>query len=320
LGNKHVTYLSALKSFVNMRQGQNESNDSLLKCAKSMVETLSLAGGDHVLYSPQFSDARSPNYLTEDERKLEIDKFCAVHLLAAADPHRYKDLNEELLNASYVGRDEYPTTPSSAYELLVQRSGRFQSITRAGDRSRVRTDGNHRHHSSVGFLQTDICQPATDLVPGRDGTTIDLECYYCHAHGHTSNNCPKLNPNRIRAPRNSGRGSGGSRGANMMQLIFGFQQSAETALIPKSWVLLDTCSTSSVSNNKENVGDIRKCSPEECLQMFSNGGSIFYDEMAPLKLLPLDVHFNAESVATILSVKDVANIEGVHITMDTSKE
>jgi hypothetical protein len=54
--------------------------------------------------------------------------------------------------------------------------------------------------------------------------------------------------------------------------------------------------------------------------MFSNGSSTYYDQMAPLKLLPLEVHFNAQSMDTILSVKDVANIDSVHITMDTSKE
>jgi hypothetical protein len=102
-----------------MRQGQNKSDDSLLKRAKSMVETLYLAGGEHIFYSPQLSNAKYPHNPSDKERKAELNKFCAIHLLTAADPHQYKELNEELINASYVGCDEYPTTPSGAYELLV---------------------------------------------------------------------------------------------------------------------------------------------------------------------------------------------------------
>lgn len=106
----------------------------------------------------------------------------------------------------------------------------------------------------------------------------------------------------------------------MMQCHIGFAQSDTHVLIPLSWVLLDTCSTSSVSNNTDNVSSIRDCSPNDCLKMFTNGSTTYYDQIATLKLLPLDVHFNEDSMATILSVKDVANLENVHITMDTRKE
>jgi hypothetical protein len=54
--------------------------------------------------------------------------------------------------------------------------------------------------------------------------------------------------------------------------------------------------------------------------MFTNGGATFYNQIATLKLLPLDVHFNEDSMVTILSVKDVANLDNVHITMDTRQE
>lgn len=60
-----------------------------------------------------------PNSPSDEEQKTEMKFFCAIHLLTTVDPHRYKDLNEELVNVSYVGSDEYLTTPSSAYELLV---------------------------------------------------------------------------------------------------------------------------------------------------------------------------------------------------------
>jgi hypothetical protein len=197
----------------------------------------------------------------------------------------------------------------------------FSEHHQTNNRHQLHTDTDYHHNNTgVGFLQTDICSPVADLVPSHDSSTVNLECYYCHEKGHTSNNCPWIPAHCIHNPRSSGGGSGRGRGASMMQVCFGFTQLDDNALIPPSWLLLDTCSTSSVSNNKDNVGTIRDCSQDECLKMFTNGGSTFYDKIAPLNLLLFDVHFNDQSMDTILSVKDVANLDSVHITMDTSKE
>ena len=37
-----------------------------------------------------------------------------------------------------------------------------------------------------------------------------------------------------------------------------------------------------------------------------------------MKLLPLEVHFNPSSIANIISLSDVANLEGARVTMDSS--
>ena len=52
------------------------------------------------------------------------------------------------------------------------------------------------------------CPPEDQLMPGKDGSTCSLECYYCHEWGHISNNCPKIPPDRVR-----GGGGGRSGGA-----------------------------------------------------------------------------------------------------------
>ena len=117
-----------------------------------MVETLSLASGQPTFCSTQISDANFP-LLQRTTKRTEVDKLCAVHLLTTANPHRHKDLNEELVNASYVGRDECQITPSSAYELLVRRSGRFCSLNRITGRPRNRGDNDQRNNNNgVAFL------------------------------------------------------------------------------------------------------------------------------------------------------------------------
>ena len=52
----------------------------------------------------------------------------------------------------------------------------------------------------------------------------------------------------------------------------------------------------------------------------TNGGSKNFTQMAPFKFLPMEVHFNIESMANILLIKDVASIPGVHISVYSRKE
>ena len=88
--------------------------------------------------------------------------------------------------------------------------------------------------------------------------------------------------------------------------------------IPKSWILLDTCSTCNVSNNPTLVTDIRECSSAESLTAHTNGGLQKYEHVANLKLLPVVVHFKDDLMATIPSLKTVSELEGSRLTMDTA--
>eukprot|EP00957_Ditylum_brightwellii_P029029 2193201-Ditylum_brightwellii.AAC.1 len=42
--------------------------------------------------------------------------------------------------------------------------------------------------------------------------------------------------------------------------------------------------------------------------------------MADLKLFDMKVHFNENTMATVLSLSDVVSLDGVHLTMNTLKE
>ena len=88
--------------------------------------------------------------------------------------------------------------------------------------------------------------------------------------------------------------------------------------IPKSWLLLDTCSTCDVSNNSDLVSSVRNCMPHETLTAYCNGGAQCYDKLADLLMLPIKVHFKKDSMATILSMKSVSKIPGARVTMDTA--
>ena len=97
----------------------------------------------------------------------------------------------------------------------------------------------------------------------------------------------------------------------------GVSMTQRSAGIKDTWVLLDTCATNSVSNNTDLVKDIVACKQHERLTVSTNGGLISFDKKSNLKLLPMKVHFNKNSMATILSFKEAVYIPGVRITTDT---
>ena len=80
-------------------------------------------------------------------------------------------------------------------------------------------------------------------VPVNDGVLHEeMVCYTCRAKGHYARNFPSM------------------RGVNILQTGLSFAQNSEK--LESSWVLLDTCSTHSVSNNKMLVQDILDCTKE----------------------------------------------------------
>ena len=83
---------------------------------------------------------------------------------------------------------------------------------------------------------------------------------------------------------------------------------------------MNTCSTSSVGNNLEMVGKVHYCTENEVPAVHTNGVLKTFTKIKLLKLLPLGILINKDSMASILSLNDVSSIPGVHIIVDSSKE
>ena len=62
------------------------------------------------------------------------------------------------------------------------------------------------------------------------------------------------------------------------------------------------------------------CSEEERLTICSNGGRQEYFLKSQMKLFPIAVHYNEESIANIVSLKDLLNVNDVQVTMDSLKD
>jgi hypothetical protein len=68
------------------------------------------------------------------------------------------------------------------------------------------------------------------------------------------------------------------------------------------------------------VTGVEACRDEDILTLSTNAGCRVFDQQAMLKFLPISVHFDKNSLATIVAMKDVANVPGVRVQFDTDVE
>ena len=290
--NVYYTLVTSIKQTFNIFQRENESNDNYRTRFESEAMTLHLVGGKHVMSSPSILKRLYPKNITDENKSQEEHKMKAMVFTMGSDPTRYSLLLQTLEDGVLLGRDEYPTTITAAYDLLqstcpsLSKSNRFMS--------RFRRNNNKFKAGNLSFAQI----REKDLVPGTDGKTYDkINCHGCGDPGHYKNKCPK------------------SKNIILTQFIMN-QQEMQT--INPNWILLDTCSTVSVFCNNDLVSNITLCPEGEELHIVTNGGSEQFNYTATANLLPLQVHFNSQSLANIFSLSDVANLPGARITMDTS--
>ena len=91
-------------------------------------------------------------------------------------------------------------------------------------------------------------------------------------------------------------------------------------MIPPDWILLDTCSTDNVVNDKNMVNNLRLCSDEDCLKIYTNGGALEYNQMGDFAHIPLKIYYNPQSIANVLSLKAVSEVDGYRVSMDTDED
>ncbi len=128
----------------------------------------------------------------------------------------------------------------------------------------------------------------------------------CNKRGHYASNCPEP-----------------STRTGISNLQYGHilaQVEGVTGLIPPDWVLLDTCSTDNVIRDSMLLTSMRTCPVEEELKIHTNGGKMTYKDVENFKYLPLQSYYNPRLIANILSLKEVDDIEGVHIEMNNKQQ
>ena len=136
----------------------------------------------------------------------------------------------------------------------------------------------HGRHGVRRLHRNDTDQAA---VPGRNNILHEkIICYSCQVNGHYSDQCTNQN------------------GTNLAQLVLTLMQCC--ADIKHTWVLLVSCSTNRVSNNTGLVKEIITCKNHKKRTVSTNGGLRIFNKKETLKLFPTTIHFNQNSMETII--------------------
>ena len=210
----------ALSSLCSLQQGPTESNNSFRKKIDVSALTLDLAGGSHVLCSPDLILADDENNITEKEMHNEMEKVKAMILFLRTDSVRYGGLHDDLCQSVYRGMDEFLTTVTAAYDLLQHTSGKV-GANKSNFQDRL-SKFRFRRGGKRNF--TFVQSSNSEAVPGKDGKLYThITCHNCNTPGHYSNQCP-VKKDRVTLAH------------------FSLTQK-KLELINQDWILLDTCST-----------------------------------------------------------------------------
>ena len=322
--NAVVTYHNQFMNVSFIRQSATESMDDYMNRFNSMTATTKLVGAENIWYCEKLFDVKMKD-ASEAEIKESEEKVQAIFFLLHGDKQRFGARIRELERGMHAGRDEWPTTVVGAYHLMVRTQEQLIAVETRLSRSNRRghgrgggaqfaQDGSHRGGRSGGRFQRTgrgggRYQPpavpeGVQMIPGSDGATLDLQCYKCFEWGHIAPNCPVANP------------VGNQHLMKRLQLT----QDGVCTDIPRSWILLDTCSSNSTCNDARHVENIKQCIFGEEMTTITNGGPRCFEKEATLNIFPLKVYFDQESLATIVSYYEVSILPGVTMIVNSKVE
>ena len=291
--NPYATMHEAIGIMYRMRQGQHESNDGYVERFKNNALTVDMVQGSNIFYSPGIA-GKSYAEASNEEIYSARQANMAVLMLLNSDPNRYGNLSTSLKEGASLGRDEYPTTVAGMYELMVK-----------SDKSNARNYNTRARRGNL-FAQSGDGANNEDTVPGSDGVIHShILCFNCQKYGHYSSTCPS--PDRRR----------GGATALLRGTCLACKMDQEP-IIEDHRLLLDTCSTDNVCNNIKLLFDVRQCRRDESLVIMTNGGSMRYNTIGRMGILPISSYYNKNSLANIVSMQKLLEVEGITISMNSS--
>jgi hypothetical protein len=286
--NRLVALVKAKAEIFQYRQGANQSTHDYHDAFNEQLAILESYGGK--LHDPIKADppklavaiAKLPT--TQEKDTLMRDHYAAALFLRNADHARYEPLREELKNDFSKGRDEYPTSVTAAYQMLLSRDKGSQSGPAKNRNNNSGGRGSGRGNGGGGGGRP---------PQGR-------------GRGQEQGRGTQSPPATV------------TSGKNFTQAAYSMAQTPKHFPdgIPNHYVLLDSDSSVSIFNNAAMLVDIHDV--ETPLVLESNGGG--HQVTHQMGTIPDfgKVWFNENSIANILSLADVRKAR--RVTMDSSDD
>jgi len=314
-------------TFYAYHQGADESNSSYMSKFKNFIEVIEHYGGsigeDQALINEELKSFSTPNDKeTKTAKETAKQKMHAIAFLKRADKNRYSLLVTDLENNFTRGTDQYPTSITETYNLLVN----YKKPENKERHSRApRANGGDRNTSvqqdELAFVQQ--VQPNVPLE--------DVQCYNCQQMGHYATTCTSARVTRHQAAiqllqhctiEEATFEDEESDFDDDEDIHFSFNLTdaitlTQAHMIDPNWILLDSESTVSIFSNGKYLKNIRHCGTAKGLRIYSNGGSQDTHMIGDLPGFGT-VWYNKGSLANILSLAAVRKI--CRVTMDTMTE
>ena len=155
----NLTLHRALGELYHLKQGEIKSNDRFLGRFKSAVNKVELAQGLSIFCIKSMADICDETAdMTVTEIIEESEKSKAVLLIESSDQKRYGNLSSRLQESASLGRNEYPWTVSSMYEVLAK-----QKVQRGRSSNNGTSFTQHSHNIiNSNWVLLDTC--STDNV------------------------------------------------------------------------------------------------------------------------------------------------------------
>ncbi len=232
----------ALRAYCNLRQTPEMTCQEYFERVRNVVEVIKSLGGTlssdmHLNDELPVQRARHTDEQRKEARERIVEKKVAYGILVHADRGRYGKLIEEIENDYLMGNNNYPKTPTEAYNLLVNYKnyntnkrnipGGLDQVAFVTEGKRLKTNKEHPH----------------------------IQCFKCKKYGHYKSDCPDAGNNTANA------GSG-----EQVQVVTATTLMTRARVLPmhdkesinNMWILCDNESTVDIVKNRSMVTNLRR--------------------------------------------------------------
>ena len=294
---RHEGYslIEALENLGRFRQGEKMNVEDYRDRLISLIDIYKDLGGE-----PGIQKKLVSKYGSEASA---LEAYTALLLIKKSDPKRYGDLQNDLANDFTRGLDGYPDTISKAYDMLAN----YRPLKRNNN-----TNNNNYPKNELSFAtygdEDDTGRGGRGRGRGGRGYGRGRGGGFQHKGGVADNQNKDesedySSPDRIT-----------SEDDEIIETTISLQISE--GKLPSHWLLMDSCSSSTIISNPRLVHNIHKS--KQRLRVHGSTGSKILSYKASFGDYPKLVWFDHTGPANILSMDEVGDF--FRLTMDTQDE
>ena len=266
------------ESFYKLRQGKHmslEKYHELFVAQVAVLDEVGITVWDQALVDNIAESNGRGDEPEEEDYEEAKQRALAIRFIRGTNEN-HKGYIKHLRNSHLDNHDNYPKTVSDAFNILQRRDEDTVAIIPEND--------------GVAFAQTS--------THGRDMSQVI--CYNCGGTGHYARDCPHQQGQEGNGNNNNDDNNNNGESTEVNAVTFSFSQS--NAIVPKTWILLDSQSTVDCFSNRALLKNIRKT--DKKINIYCNAGRRTIDVVGDLQGYG-EVWHDPKGIANVLSLSRI---------------